>query len=81
MRKVITACTSAGTVLLVILFAFLIYQWITLGVLENRERKLTEENQRLEQINDEIQGTVEWYESETGKLWLAFQKGFVPKKD
>ena len=36
MRKVITACVSAATVLLVLLFSYLVYQWVTIGVLNKR---------------------------------------------
>ena len=40
MRKVITACVSAATVLLVFLMSFLIYQWISIGVYNRKIDKV-----------------------------------------
>ena len=40
MRKVITASVSAATVLFVLLFSYLVYQWVTLAVLDKREQEL-----------------------------------------
>ena len=36
MRKVISACVSAATVLFVLLLSYLIYQWVTISVLNKR---------------------------------------------
>ena len=36
MRKVISACVSAATVLFVLLLSYLIYQWATISVLNKR---------------------------------------------
>ncbi len=36
MRKVIAACVSAATVLLVTLLSVLVYQWVTIAVLDDR---------------------------------------------
>ncbi len=36
MRRVITACVSAATVLLVFFLGFLIYQWISIGILNDK---------------------------------------------
>ncbi len=44
MRRIITACVSAATVLLVFLLSFLIYQWITIA----------KKNERIDQINENI---------------------------
>ena len=40
MRKVIAACVSAATVLLVLLLSFLIYQWVTIAVYNKRIAEL-----------------------------------------
>lgn len=77
MRRTITACVSAATVLLVFLFGFLCYQWITSAVLDNRIEKIEKEIAALEQTNAEKEDELSFLESEMGKDWLAFQEGFV----
>ena len=77
MRKVITASVVAATTLIVFLLAVLVYQWITLGVLNNRKDKLLQENAALEEQIQKGGETAEYYESVMGKEWLAFQEGFV----
>ena len=77
MRKLITAIAVAATTLFVLLLAVLIYQWITIGVLDAREERLEEENEQLQQIIDEKKMDAEFYESVIGKEWLAIQNGFV----
>ena len=81
MRKVITASVVAATALFVFLLAVLVYQWITLGVLENRKAKLTQQNDALMQQIQQGGETAAYYESVMGKEWLAFQEGFIHKGD
>ena len=76
MRKVIAACVSAATVLFVLLFTYLIYQWVTLAVLNEREQKLQDEITRLEQTLEDDTKVAEHYESELMKQWLAIQQGW-----
>lgn len=80
MRRIITACVSAATVLIVFLFGFLCYQWITKAVLDNREEKLKNEIAALEERNDELEDYAAYLETDMGKDWLAFQMGFVKGK-
>ena len=68
MRKVITACASAATVLLVTLFGYLIYQWVTIAVYNKRIDKLESEIAQLEAIVKQGNMDLEYYESE---LYLA----------
>lgn len=77
MRKIITACVSAATVLLVFLVGFLCYQWISMAVHNNRIEKLEKEIAAIEQTNAEMQDYAAYLESDMGKDWLAFQEGFV----
>lgn len=80
MRKIITASVAAGTLLLVFLLGFLIYQWIYSSVLDKRIEALKAENAQLQQINEENEKDLAYYESIFGKEWLAFQYGFVDPK-
>lgn len=76
MRKVIAASVSAFTVLFVLLFAFLIYQWIKIDVLKKREKELEKEITQLEQTIEDGENEAEYYESFLGKTWLAIHKGW-----
>ena len=64
MRKVITACVSAATVLLVTLLSYLIYQWVTIAVYNKRIDKLETEIAQLQQIVDLGKMDLEYYQSE-----------------
>lgn len=81
MRKVIAACVSAATVLFVLLFTYLIYQWVTLAVLNEREQKLQDEITRLEQTLEDDTKVAEHYESELMKQWLAIQQGWRAEEE
>lgn len=76
MRKVIAACVSAATVLFVLLFTYLIYQWVTLAVLDRREKELQSEIEKLEQTIEKGTDEAEYYESVLGKNWLAIHQGW-----
>ncbi len=51
MRKVITACVSAATVLLVFLLGYLIYQWISLGV---QKKKIDEIEKQIAILDEQL---------------------------
>ena len=76
MRKVIAACVSAATVLFVFLLSYLIYQWVTLAVLDKREKELQAQIQKLQQTIDKGTEEAENYESVLGKNWLAIHQGW-----
>ncbi len=81
LRKVVTAITVAATTLFIILLAVIVYQVITISVLKNKEDRLTKENAKLEQVIEEGKLDAEYFESEIGLDWLAFQKGFIYSGD
>ena len=64
MRKVITACVSAATVLLMLLFGYLIYQWRTMWVSDKRIESLEMEIAQLEEILARGEYDLEYYQSE-----------------
>ena len=64
MRKVITACVSAATVLLVLLFSYLIYQWVTIGVLNKRIAEAQDEVNYWQEIVNKGGSDLEYYESQ-----------------
>mgnify|MGYP003458581742 CR=1 FL=1 len=76
MRKVIAACVSAATVLFVFLLSYLVYQWVTLAVLDKREKELQAEIQKLQETIEKGTEEAEYYESVLGKNWLAIHQGW-----
>lgn len=77
MRKVITAVASAATMLLVVLLAVLIYQWITLGVQNKRIKEKKADIAAMEEIIAKGELDAEYFESVIGKEWLAIQDGWI----
>ena len=77
MRRIITACVSAATLLLTCLSLYLAYQWITIAVFNHRIDKLEQENAALEQKIAEDSEYAEYLETPIGKDCLAFEEGFV----
>ena len=73
MRKVIAACISAATVLFFLLFAYLVYQWVTLSVLNKRLEKAEDAVTRWEQKVNENQENAAYYESDFYRQW-AYQE-------
>ncbi len=72
-RRIVTACVSAATVLLVFLLGFLIYQWISIGVLNDKIKDAEAEVAYWEQQVEENKGTEEYFLSEH-YLKVALQK-------
>ena len=81
MRKIIAACVSAATVLFVLLFTYLVYQWVTLAVLDRREKELQAEIEKLEQTIEKGEEEAEYYESVLGKNWLAIHQGWQAEEE
>ena len=73
MRKVITACVSAATVLFVLLLGFLVYQWVTMVILNKRIAEAEEAVSYWEQQVDENEKNAEYYESDFYRQW-AYQE-------
>ena len=81
MRKIIAASVSAATVLFVLLFTYLVYQWVTLAVLDRREKELQTEIEKLEQTIEKGTEEAEYYESVLGKNWLAIHQGWQAEEE
>ena len=64
MRKVIAACVSAATVLLVTLLSVLIYQWVTMAILDKRIATVEAEIAQLEEAKATAETELEWSQSE-----------------
>lgn len=64
MRKVIAACVSAATALLVAFLSYLTYQWVSIGIYNKRIDVLETEIAQLEQAIEMAETEAEYYESE-----------------
>ena len=80
LRRVVTAAVVAGTILLVTLLSYLVYQFVTIGVLNKRLDNVTQDIADLQTENAQLQELEEYYGSDIGKLWLAMEKGFILKQ-
>ena len=69
MRRIITACVSAATVLLVLLLSFLIYQWITIGVYDKKINKVEAEIASLEMQLENAESDAEYYQTQQWLMW------------
>ena len=69
MRRIITACVSAATVLFVCLLAFLIYQWITIANLNTKIAEAEEAVAYWTEQNENAETDLEFYESELYLKW------------
>ena len=69
MRKVITACVSAATVLLVFLLSFLIYQGISMAILDKKIVKARAEVEYWTERCETAESDLEYYESEFYLNW------------
>ncbi len=81
MRRTITAIAVAGTTLLVVLLAYLVYQWITIAVLNNRIEKAEEDVAYYEALNEQSESDLEYYESDFYKQLAAFKLGLIKGQD
>lgn len=80
-KRIIAAFTVSGVILIVILFAVVIYQIVEISVLSERRSKLRQE---YGQILDRIEEGSEWLENyELNKdaimYQLALQNGYRPR--
>ena len=80
MRKLITAGVAAATTLFAFLLIVLVYQWITLGVQNNRIERLELNKQELQEQIDKGGKLADYYEGQ-GKLWLALQQGWIQAEE
>ena len=69
LRRIITACVSAATVLLVFLLSVLIYQWITIATLNKKIVKAEAEVAYWTQQCELTKDTSAYYESEFYLKW------------
>ena len=76
LRKIITSCTVAATILTVFLLGYLCFQVITICVQKNRIERLEEENRQLQELNLSNEELAKYYQ-DIGMEWLAMKYGWI----
>ena len=76
MRRMITACVCAATVLFVLLLSYLIYQWITLSNQNKKIDNLKNDIAYYEQLNKNAENELDYYLSDFGLYEGALKLGF-----
>jgi cell division protein FtsB len=77
MTLIITASVAAAMLLFVFLSCFLIYQWITIAVYNNRIEKAQENIAAYEQKIEESSNELEYKSSDLFKQIEAFKLGLI----
>ena len=77
MTTIINAIVAAATVLFVLLATYLIYQWITIAVYNNRIKKAEENIAAYEQMIEESSSELEYKSSDLFKQIEAFKLGLI----
>ena len=77
LRRMVTALTVAGTLLIVTLLGVLIFQWVKIGVQENRKAELQAKYQAQQEINRELGEEFDFVTDELGKMNEAMLQGWV----
>jgi hypothetical protein len=77
MRKMISAIVAAATVLFVALLAYLIYQWITIAVLNNRIEKANEGVAYWTEQTQLAEDELDYKKSDLFKQLEAFKLGLI----
>ena len=80
MSRMVTGIVVAATLLLVVLFSVLIYQWITLGVLDRRHRDAQAEAAELAAKQEALQEDLDDLGDPFWKLDLALKYGIIEEE-
>ena len=78
-KKIAIGTTAAGVFLLVFLVIFLVLQFVQIGVRNSEKRRLESEVKRYEQLNDDLEKDLDFFETEEGLRMLAVMNGYKKK--
>jgi cell division protein FtsI/penicillin-binding protein 2 len=79
-NRIVAAFTVNAVLLIVIIFAVIIYQIVEISILSTRKKELTEEYNRLSQQYEQSVDDLEKLNLEDQLYILAIQLGYTPKK-
>ena len=75
-RRIALGGTVAGVLLLIFLAVVLVIQFVQIGVRKHRDRQLAEMERILAKQNEDDMLQLEFFETESGKYYLALQAGY-----
>ena len=75
-RRIALGGTIAGVLLLVFLVVVLVIQFVQIGVRRHRDRELAKMVQTLDEKIKNDQLDLDFFETESGKYYLALQAGY-----
>lgn len=79
-RKVAVGATVAGVLLVLFLIVILIVQFVQIGVANAQSRRLDEEIAKYEQMIEEGEDALDFYQNGLGLYYLALERGWkLPK--
>jgi cell division protein FtsI/penicillin-binding protein 2 len=78
-NRIIAAATVNAVLLIVIIFAVIIYQIVEISILSARKKELTEEYNRLQQEYEQCVDNLEKLDLEDQLYILALQLGYTTK--
>ena len=78
-KKIAIGTTAAGVLLMVFLVIFLVLQFVQIGVKNADKRRLENEVKRYEQLNDDLEKDLDFFETEEGLRMLAVMFGYKYK--
>ncbi len=78
-KRIAVASTAAGVLLIIFLIVVLIVQFVQIGVRNSERAKLNETIARYEQMNENSERNLEYYQSEFGAYQLALEAGYKTK--
>jgi cell division protein FtsB len=81
LKRVVTAASVAGTVLIVCLLAVIVYQLVTMAVYDNRIKKIEAEIADLETQISQCEDELERETLETYYTQKLYQLGYYKKGD
>ena len=77
MRRMVTGGVVALTLVIVTLLSILVYSIVTISVQNNRLAALEAEEARLEQLTQDTNDAIAYYQQDQGKFYLAIGNGFI----
>ncbi len=78
-RKIAVAATAAGVLIVLFLAVILTIQFVRIGVANAERRRIENEIERYEQLLEEKERDIDYYESELGMYHEALKQGWHTK--
>lgn len=78
-NRIVAAFTVNAILLLVVLFAVMIYQFVIIGNLNSKRENIQKQITECEEEIEQAQNDLDFYNSENGVLYWLIYNGYVGK--